>query len=206
MRYWSRRPLVTRDEAVSMLEKMVSGLADGTWHSWAVTLQGDDTPVGLCSLFNFVTGCRRAERGYILARERWGRGVMTEALGSVIAHAFGPLGLRRLEADADPRNAGSLRLLTRLGFVMIVFCAGVLAWTLYTRFFTHDAPQGWTSVLAVVLLLGGIQMLGMGIVGQYIARIFEETKQRPLYFVAEIVERGETLLSPAATTPTSLVR
>jgi ribosomal-protein-alanine N-acetyltransferase len=117
MRYWSRRPLVTRDEAVAMIENMVTGLADGTWHSWAVTRQGDDTPIGVCSLFNFVTGCRRAELGYILARASWGQGVMTEALGSVIAHAFGPLDLRRLEADADPRNAGSLRLLTRLGFV-----------------------------------------------------------------------------------------
>jgi dolichol-phosphate mannosyltransferase len=116
--------------------------------------------------------------------------------------------LLRLASDGIASfSVAPIRLLTRLGFVMIVFCAGVLAWTLYTRFFTHNAPQGWTSVLAIVLLLGGIQMLGMGIVGQYIARIFEETKQRPLYFVAEIVERGETLLSPATTTtPTSLVR
>jgi dolichol-phosphate mannosyltransferase len=99
-----------------------------------------------------------------------------------------------------------IRLLTRLGVVMIVFCAGVLAWTLYTRFFTHDAPQGWTSVLAVVLLLGGVQMVGMGIVGQYIARIFEETKQRPLYFVAEMIERGETVQTVPTTTPTTLAR
>ena len=117
MRYWSRRPLVSRDEAVSMLEKMATGLADGTWQSWAVTLGGAGTPIGVCSLFNFVAGCRRAEIGYILAREHWGRAIMAEALASVIAHAFGPLDLRRLEADADPRNAGSLRLLTRLGFV-----------------------------------------------------------------------------------------
>jgi len=48
--------------------------------------------------------------------------------------------------------------------------------------------------------------LGMGIVGQYIARIFEETKQRPLYLIEEIVERGETLLNAPATTATSLVR
>ena len=85
-----------------------------------------------------------------------------------------------------------IRLVTRLGAVMLVFCLGVLAWTLYVRFFTENAPQGWTSLLAIVLLLGGMQMLGIGIVGQYIARIFEETKQRPLYFVAETVERGET--------------
>jgi glycosyltransferase involved in cell wall biosynthesis len=116
--------------------------------------------------------------------------------------------LLRLASDGIASfSIAPIRLLTRLGFVMIVFCAGVLAWTLYTRFFTHDAPQGWTSVLAVVLLLGGVQMVGMGIVGQYIARIFEETKQRPLYFVAETVERGETVASPATTTtPTTVAR
>ena len=97
-----------------------------------------------------------------------------------------------------------IRLVTRLGYVMLVFCAGVLAWTLYTRFFTSNAPQGWTSLLAAVLLLGGMQMLGIGIVGQYIARIFEETKQRPLYFVAETVERG-TVVTPAPAEPTTLV-
>jgi dolichol-phosphate mannosyltransferase len=73
---------------------------------------------------------------------------------------------------------------------MLVFCLGVFGWTLYVRFFTHNPPQGWTSLLAVILLLGGMQMLGIGVVGQYIARIFEETKQRPLYFVAEAVEAG----------------
>ena len=115
--------------------------------------------------------------------------------------------LLRLASDGIASfSIAPIRLLTRLGFAMIVFCAGVLAWTLYTRFFTHDAPQGWTSVLAVVLLLGGMQMLGMGIVGQYIARIFEETKQRPLYFVAEMVERGETVLTAATTTPTTMAR
>ena len=116
--------------------------------------------------------------------------------------------LLRLASDGIASfSIAPIRLLTRLGFVMIVFCAGVLAWTLYTRFFTHNAPQGWTSVLAVVLLLGGVQMVGMGIVGQYIARIFEETKQRPLYFVADMVERGESVLTPTppTTAQTTLV-
>ena len=64
----------------------------------------------------------------------------------------------------------------------------MLGWTIYSRLFTSHVPQGWTSLLAVVLLLGGVQMLSLGIIGQYIARIFEETKQRPLYFVAETRE------------------
>ena len=42
----------------------------------------------------------------------------------------------------------------------------------------------------VVLLLGGVQLLSLGMIGQYVARIFEEAKQRPLYFVAEVVDAG----------------
>jgi dolichol-phosphate mannosyltransferase len=75
-----------------------------------------------------------------------------------------------------------------LGFVLVVFCVGVLGWTLYSRFFTNNAPQGWTSLLVVVLLLGGVQLLSLGVIGQYVARIFEEAKQRPLYIVSETSE------------------
>jgi len=81
-----------------------------------------------------------------------------------------------------------IKLVAWLGFALVVFCLVVLSWTLYTRFFTNSAPQGWTSLLVVVLLLGGVQLLSLGIIGQYVARIFDEVKQRPLYLVAETVE------------------
>ncbi len=114
-----------------------------------------------------------------------------------------PLGkLIRLAADGITSfSVAPIRLLTRLGVAMLVFCLGVLAWTLYVRFFTHNAPPGWTSLLAVILLLGGMQMLGIGIVGQYIARVFEETKQRPLYFVAETIDAGVLTLEDLPPTP-----
>jgi polyisoprenyl-phosphate glycosyltransferase len=86
-----------------------------------------------------------------------------------------------------------LKLVSLLGFVLVVFCMGVLAWSIYTRFFTNHHPQGWTSVIAVVLLLGGVQLLSLGVIGQYIARIFDEAKQRPLYLVDEVVEGGAAL-------------
>jgi polyisoprenyl-phosphate glycosyltransferase len=87
-----------------------------------------------------------------------------------------------------------IKLVAWLGFVLVLFCLVVLSWTLYTRFFTHSAPQGWTSLLVVVLLLGGVQLLSLGIIGQYVARIFDEVKQRPLYLVAETVETPRTEL------------
>jgi dolichol-phosphate mannosyltransferase len=81
-----------------------------------------------------------------------------------------------------------IKLVAWLGFALVAFCLVVLGWTLYTRFFTHTAPQGWTSLLVVVLLLGGVQLLSLGIIGQYVARIFDEVKERPLYLVAELFE------------------
>ena len=96
--------------------------------------------------------------------------------------------LMRLATDGITSfSTAPIRLVTGLGFALVVFCMGVLAWSLYQHF-TSNVPQGWTSMIAVVLLLGGVQLLSLGIIGQYVARIFEETKQRPLYLVDEAVE------------------
>jgi glycosyltransferase involved in cell wall biosynthesis len=94
-----------------------------------------------------------------------------------------------------------LKFVSLLGFSLVVFCVGVLAWSLYTRLFTGHHPQGWTSVIAVVLLLGGVQLLSLGIIGQYVARIFDEAKQRPLYLVDEIVEGSSKMLDAPGATP-----
>ena len=51
--------------------------------------------------------------------------------------------------------------------------------------------SGWTSMICVIIFLGGVQLLCMGIMGQYIAKIFLETKHRPLFIVAETSEDGE---------------
>jgi len=51
------------------------------------------------------------------------------------------------------------------------------------RHFRGDTIQGWTSLLITVLVLGGVQLLSLGIIGEYISRIFNESKSRPLYFI-----------------------
>jgi len=83
-----------------------------------------------------------------------------------------------------------IRIVTGLGFVLVAFCVVVLGWTVYIKVFTNSAVQGWTSLLIVVLLLGGMQLVSLGIIGQYVGRIFEEAKQRPLFVVGETVEGG----------------
>jgi polyisoprenyl-phosphate glycosyltransferase len=87
-------------------------------------------------------------------------------------------------------STAPIRVVTSLGFVLVLFCVGVLAWTVYVKLFTDTAVAGWTSLLAVVLLLGGMQFVALGVIGQYVARIFEEAKQRPLYLVSERIRGG----------------
>jgi ribosomal-protein-alanine N-acetyltransferase len=72
--------------------------------------------VGTCQLFRHDAASARAELGYALARAWWGRGIMREALSTLVGHAFGAFELRRLEAEVDPENGASNALLVSLGF------------------------------------------------------------------------------------------
>ena len=115
-RYWSHAPWTARQQAVDLIARVTREAANGEALRLGLARRTDDHLLGTVSLFHFNTGCRRAEIGYGLAREAWGQGWMQEALEALVGWAFGPLGLHRLEADIDPRNAGSARSLLRLGF------------------------------------------------------------------------------------------
>ena len=60
----------------------------------------------------------------------------------------------------------------------------LLGHVFFVKFVTNDAVPGWATTTVCVLFLGGIQLVGIGILGEYIGRIFEEIKHRPLYLVA----------------------
>lgn len=79
-----------------------------------------------------------------------------------------------------------LRVSFYTGFVL--FLIGI-AYAIYAviRHFSGGTVQGWTSILVSVIIIGGFQLLSIGIIGEYIARIFNETKARPLYFVKDSV-------------------
>jgi polyisoprenyl-phosphate glycosyltransferase len=85
-------------------------------------------------------------------------------------------------------SATPIRFVAGLGFASVALCLVALAWSLYVRLFTDQTVAGWTSVMVLVLFLGGVQLLSLGIIGQYVGRIFDEVKGRPLYFVDEVVE------------------
>lgn len=116
MRFWSHAAWPSRDEAAIYLEAIERGFEQGDLFQWGIALRGDDRVVGTATLYGVDHVQGRAELGFALAREHWGRRYAREALTLVLEHAFGTLGLRRIEADVDPRNQGSLRTLEALGF------------------------------------------------------------------------------------------
>lgn len=80
-----------------------------------------------------------------------------------------------------------LRISTLLGLLVSVGAFGYLLFALGARLFASLPPRGWASVIASFLLLGGCQLIILGVIGEYIGRIYHELKQRPLYIVEEVL-------------------
>jgi len=116
MQYWSSPAMTARSEAEDYLRRIHDGFRGKTLFQWGVERKDDAQVLGTCTLFHLDPPNRKAELGYGMASTHWGKGYMTEALTALIGYAFGALDLRRLEADVDPRNVNSVRLLVKLGF------------------------------------------------------------------------------------------
>jgi dolichol-phosphate mannosyltransferase len=80
-----------------------------------------------------------------------------------------------------------LHVVTYLGLGSIGLAILLTVWALIDAFYTHTAPHGWTSTIIVVLFMSAIQLLSLGIMGEYIRCIFIESKGRPTYIVGRIV-------------------
>lgn len=78
-----------------------------------------------------------------------------------------------------------LRLATYLGFIVSLVAFVVIVYTLYQKYFGIDTVPGWSSTMVSILFLGGVQLICLGIIGEYLGRIMDNVKQRPLYLIKE---------------------
>ena len=78
-----------------------------------------------------------------------------------------------------------IRLVFIIGFIISLFSFGYGAFLTYEHFFLDLAVPGYTSIMVGILFLGGMQMIALGIIGEYIGRIYQQVKQRPLYVIDE---------------------
>lgn len=81
-----------------------------------------------------------------------------------------------------------LRLSTAMGFVVSLCSLIYLIWVFFKTLVWGDAVQGFPTLMCVILFLGGVQLIAIGIIGEYIGRIFSETKGRPVYIVESFNE------------------
>jgi polyisoprenyl-phosphate glycosyltransferase len=116
----------------------------------------------------------------------------TERLGGETGYTYRKmirLALDGITAFSDvPLKAATIG-----GFVVsgLAFLVGL--YTLYSRFVSHDYQPGWPSLMVSVLFLGGVQLISVGIIGEYIARLSANVRQRPLY----LISATNTALPPA---------
>jgi dolichol-phosphate mannosyltransferase len=81
-----------------------------------------------------------------------------------------------------------LRAVTYLGLATIGIALILLFWVLGDAFYNRTGPRGWASTIVVVLFMGSVQLISLGIIGEYIRLIFLEAKRRPTYIVGEYRE------------------
>jgi polyisoprenyl-phosphate glycosyltransferase len=80
-------------------------------------------------------------------------------------------------------SAAPLRMATWLGLIAALTGFLVAVFTLYTKLAGIYSPRGWASTLAVTMFIGGVQLLMLGVIGEYLSRVYDEVRQRPLYIV-----------------------
>jgi polyisoprenyl-phosphate glycosyltransferase len=86
-------------------------------------------------------------------------------------------------------STAPLRLITILGLVSGLLSFSLILWVLFIRFFTDNSVPGWASLLLPLLFIGSVQLLCLGIIGEYLGKIYEEVKRRPKFHISEITKQ-----------------
>ncbi|MGA0557551.1 glycosyltransferase family 2 protein [Larkinella sp. VNQ87] len=84
-----------------------------------------------------------------------------------------------------------IKFVTNLGMMSIGIAVLYFIQTLIKKYFFGGVPEGFTALLFTIILFGGIQLIGLGLIGEYVLRIFFQSKGRPLYIVREIIRKKE---------------
>lgn len=103
---------------------------------------------------------------------------------------YSPLKLFRLALDGIfAFSVLPLRAAAMLGFLAIAGSLLFAMYSLYVKLFLDQSPQGFTALILAITFLSGVQLLFLGVIGEYLGRVYEETKGRPHYVIGKIVGR-----------------
>ncbi len=82
-----------------------------------------------------------------------------------------------------------VKIMTRIGLITVIISMTYLLYVIYMRLFYDTVPSGFTALLVVIVLMGGFQLIAMGLIGEYILRIFFQVKNRPLFIVKDVIRK-----------------
>ncbi|MEX2271501.1 MAG: GNAT family protein [Vicinamibacterales bacterium] len=132
-RFWSWPAFTDIAAARALLDDIRRHFAARTLFQWGIELRATGEIIGTCTLFHIDEAHRRGEIGCAIARAHWGYGYASDALTTLLRFAFEQLDLHRIEADPDPQNVASIRLIERQGFKREGY--------LRERYFLNGEPQ-----------------------------------------------------------------
>ncbi len=103
---------------------------------------------------------------------------------------YGFLKLLKLASDGlFAFSTAPLRFAIIMGVLAVVASGGFAAYALYAKLALGQSPRGFTALILTVVFLAGVQLLFLGVIGEYLGRVYEEVKRRPLYVVDRVTGR-----------------
>jgi dolichol-phosphate mannosyltransferase len=113
---------------------------------------------------------------------------------------FTPARMWRMAIDAVfSFSAAPIRMASKVGIGILILAFCYFCYSLYFVLFKGSTVQGWASIMTLILGLGGTQLIFIGLIGEYLSRVYEESKGRPLYFLKQ--EPTSSVVSRAASEP-----
>lgn len=84
-----------------------------------------------------------------------------------------------------------VRVIAKLGLVTVLLAVGYLLYILFRKVFLGNVPEGFTTTIAAIILFSGVQLVSLGLIGEYVLRIYNQVRNRPLYVVDKLIQGGK---------------
>ena len=84
-----------------------------------------------------------------------------------------------------------VKFITRMGFITVVFSLIYFGYNIYRKLFYNDVPQGFTATILAIILFSVVQLISLGLIGEYVLRIYNQVRNRPLFIIEKIIQEGK---------------
>ncbi|MFD2908592.1 glycosyltransferase family 2 protein [Flavobacterium ardleyense] len=86
-----------------------------------------------------------------------------------------------------------VKIITRLGFLTVIFSLIYFSYNIYRKIYYNDVPQGFSATILAIILFSGVQLISLGLIGEYVLRIYNQVRNRPLFIVDSVIQEGKEI-------------